>query len=271
MTPQQQVIERCNQMVARARELYGLELSNVQVRFDLKGRCAGQAYMKRGALGVRFNRDMLTREAFDHVLNETVPHEYAHIVCFVDPRRGRNHDHGWANVCRELGGTGARRHREEVVFGKGKTFEYITTHGHKVRVSETIHKRIQGGTTYTYAQGKGKVNAQCTHMLVGVSGRTLTQLVISKPMNHPDEIEMARRQAMVNELRARQAALAASTPAPAFDRAASKGSIARSIMLSASGKTKDEIIATIMFATGHTKQMANAYYIMHASSMGLPV
>lgn len=51
----QQIQDRCVQVIAKAKELYGLDFSKVQIRFDLKGRAAGQAYCKAGQYGVRFN------------------------------------------------------------------------------------------------------------------------------------------------------------------------------------------------------------------------
>lgn len=267
MTPQQQVIAKCKEMVARAQELYGMDLSNVRVRFDLKGRAAGQAYRRGGEYGVRFNHDMMTREAFEHLLNETVPHEYAHIICFMNPQHGRNHDYGWARVCSALGGSAKRTHSEEIVYGKGRTFEYTTTNGHKVRLSETMHKKVQRGVAYNYRQGKGTVNMFCTYTLVGVSGRSIAQPVTPRPQNHPAAIEEFVKQRAIEALPRPEP----KPVAPAFESSASKGSIARSIMLAATGKTKDEIVAAIMFATGHTKQMANAFYITNAVKMGLPV
>src|SRR5574337_453766 len=103
-TQAQLILDKCNEVVAKARELYGLDLSKVQIRMDLRGRAAGVAMRRGGIYTVRFNRDMMTREAFDHVLNNTVPHEFAHIVCFMNPSLGKNHDYGWARVCERLGG-----------------------------------------------------------------------------------------------------------------------------------------------------------------------
>lgn len=125
-TPQQQVIQKCNEVVAKAKELYGVDLSVVRIGFNLKGRVAGWAAMK-GRIGgpvsysVRFNYDMLARGCEDtlrDMLEDTVPHELAHIVCFMKPSLGKNHDEGWKRVCEALGGTRARTHKLEVVFGK---------------------------------------------------------------------------------------------------------------------------------------------------------
>jgi len=181
MTPQQQqIIEKCKQVVEKVRILYNMDLSNVLVRFDLKGRSAGMASRRSSTYYVRFNADMLTRDAFSHVINDTVPHEYAHIVCFMNPNLGRNHDAGWARVCEQLGGSGARCHKEEVVFGKGTTYEYTATCGNKVRVSQVMHSRIQAGKVYVW-KNHGEVNKNCAYSVVGVQGKTLAQPIIRTP------------------------------------------------------------------------------------------
>lgn len=287
-TQAQLILNKCNEVIAKARELYGLDLSRVQIRMDLKGRAAGLAMRRGSVYSVRFNRDMMTREAFDHVLNNTVPHEFAHIVCFMNPTLGRNHDHGWARVCEQLGGNAKRTHREEVVYGKGATYEYTTDRGHKVRCSQQIHAKIQRGVTYTY-RNKGKVTQLCAHSIVGVQGRTLAQPIIKQAVNHPAVIEesihsarpsqdeMARRAAMVAQLRivqqianpvqARIAPVAAT-----FDPGVSKASVARAITLSGyrAGYPAEKIIQAIMAACNQGKAQATAYFKDSCGKVGVP-
>lgn len=283
----QQILDKCKEVVLKARELYGFDLSVVQIKFDLKGRAAGQARRINNRYFVRFNRDMLTREAFNHVLNNTVPHEFAHIICFMDPRLGRDHDGGWARVCQSLGGTPNRCHSEEFVYGKGITYEYVTSLGFKVRCSQQIHAKIQRGISYKY-RSKGTVSSLSAHSIVGMSGRTLAAPIVKQQApNSPDQIEMARRQAMVEALREqeRRAKLARemraidavlqppkSPAAATFNPGESKASVARAIMLSGyrAGKTADQIIEAIMFANGHTKQLATAYFKNNTARVGIP-
>lgn len=179
MTQHQQIIDKCKAVFAIAERLYGVDMSKVGIRFDLKGSCAGMAHRNRGQYFMRFNNDMLGREAFDHVLNDTVPHEIAHIVCFMKPEFGRNHDNGWKRVCYSLGGSAKRCHKEEVVYAKGITFEYTSTTGHKCRVSETIHKRIQAGRHRTFAKrALGRLDNTCAYAIVGKQGSTLAKPVV---------------------------------------------------------------------------------------------
>jgi SprT protein len=130
-TPQTRVLAKCKEVFARAMELYGTDLSKVAISFDLRGRVGGWASAKGTPrrYAMRFNHDMLLREEKE-MIDEVVPHEIAHIVCFMKPQLGRNHDYGWAHVCRQLGGTGNRTHDMPVVYGNGVTYEYTTTRGH---------------------------------------------------------------------------------------------------------------------------------------------
>ena len=282
----QQILERCQQVIAKAKELYGLDMSKVQIRFDLRGRAAGQAYRRGMQYGVRFNRDMLTREAFDHVLNNTVPHEIAHIACFMNPNLGSNHNRGWERVCVALGGSGATRHQEDVVMGKGTTYEYITDMGHSVRIGDRHHRHVQAGGTLKFRKGKGTINQLCTYSIVGVNGRTLANPIVKKAPNHPDAVEMARRMAMVEELRRQQTAPAATpaarpvTPAaPLVNRVQplqmggeSKAAISRRIMLSGfkGGKSYEEIIAAMQAANGYDRQLARGTFKANAPKVGIP-
>jgi len=160
--------------IARAEKMYGVDMSTVQVRFDLKGTAAGMA----GAVGLRsnptyylrFNTTMINGEGYAHVLNDTVPHEVAHMVCFMNPRLGKGHNSGWARVCRALGGSGETRHKEEVVYAKGNTYEYTCTEGTTARFSQQRHNKIQRGIiSFNIKQG-GRIDRTSAYQVVGISG-----------------------------------------------------------------------------------------------------
>jgi len=117
-----QVQTKVNQLINRANKLYGLTLPEITVRFDLRGRAAGQAGRDYRGYYLRFNVDMMQNSSWDHLYTDTVPHEVAHIVCFVNPMLGKHHNPGWQRVCRQLGGSGQRCHKEEVTYANGKTY-----------------------------------------------------------------------------------------------------------------------------------------------------
>jgi len=171
----------------KAQELYNVDMSQVQIRFDLKGTAAGIAAMeyingKSRLAYVRFNTTMINGSGFEHVLNDTVPHEVAHLVGFMTCR-DNGHGTFWRNACIALGGSGQTHHNEEVVYAKGKTYEYTCTQGTQHRFSEQRHKKIQRGSSYSLRKG-GDVNKTCSYEVVGISGnpvKTTKQVEPIKP------------------------------------------------------------------------------------------
>jgi predicted SprT family Zn-dependent metalloprotease len=108
------------------------------------------------------NKHLIEREqTFEAILNDTVPHEMAHIICFLHPRLGKNHDIGWRKVCKELGGTGNTCHKHLVKYARGKTYQYTTTLGIDMNVSQVRHRRIQSGIIYDYGK-HGTLNKDCS-------------------------------------------------------------------------------------------------------------
>ena len=270
-TPQQQVAENTKACFDKAKELYGLDLSRVHIRFDLKGRAAGQACRRGSQYAIRYNHDMLTREAFDHVLNNTVPHEVAHIVCFMDPRLGSDHNSGWERVCKALGGTGATRHKEEVVYGKGCTYEYTTDRGNKVRVGDKYHKDIQAGRPLRYRNGIGTVTKQCAYSIVGVQGRTLAAPVVKVATATVAPVQAIVPAAVVPVVRP-VAPAPRTYPVPAFGAAVSKAARSRAIMMAghAINEPYENIIAAMMQACGYDRQLARATYKANYLKVGCP-
>jgi len=286
-TPQQQIIDKCKAVFTKVKELYGLDMSHVGIRFDLKGRAAGYAHRNGDRFYMRFNNDMLTREAFEHVINDTVPHEIAHIVCFTNRTLGSKHDAGWARVCRALGGSGARCHDEEVVFGKGTTYEYTTDRGNKVRVSDKHHNVIQGGRPVTWTKGLGKVVAHSAYSIVGVQGRTLATPVVKVPVVPVAAVKPfvptqpapgawypgAVNRAVTVPTVAPVQQPVVRTPAVTFAAGASKASISRSIMLAGHtrGLPYEQIIAAMQAACGYDRQLARATFKANCVKVGIPV
>ena len=79
---QQQIRDRVAQCIALAEQKFGISMPTVDVRFDLRGRAAGMACMRGNQFFLRFNvgHMKLGGKTWEHLLNETVPHEVAHSV-----------------------------------------------------------------------------------------------------------------------------------------------------------------------------------------------
>lgn len=289
-----QVRAKCMQVIELAKAAYGIDMTGIQVSFNLSGRTAGKAGGKRlrdtvmSNYYVKFNRDMLTRVAADHIINDTVPHELAHIICFIRPELGKNHDYGWASVCRKLGGTGKRTHDEDVVFGNGTTYEYTTSTGKKMRISDQKHAKVQRGHVLRYSKGFGSISITCPYSIVGRHGRTLETPIVKQaplPSNHPTEIEKhvmhtdgghhwspeAIRKVLRDSIIVKTV-VPAKTVAPMTQSGLSKAAMARAVMLSGhnAGKSYEEIITAIMAATGHDRQLSRSYYKGNYAKVGCP-
>ena len=163
---------KVQQCIALAESKFGITMPNVQIRFDLRGRAAGMAGMKANYQGgrtfyLRFNIQhiQLGGKTYEHLLNDTVPHEVAHTVCQAFPQFGKNHDAGWKRVCVALGGNGTRCYSENdapEAVALQRPWVYITTAGKEVRVTKVLHSKIQRGAAYT-VRGKGSINNQCQY------------------------------------------------------------------------------------------------------------
>jgi predicted SprT family Zn-dependent metalloprotease len=172
------IVNRCGEVVADANRLFGTQLSP-QINFDLRGRVAGMAsWYRLNTPGgfvltkqiVKFNREMIMGSGFLHILQHTVPHEVAHLVCAARPELGRNHNPGWRRVCMALGGNGQRCHSEEVAYAHG-TYVYIATCGTRVTLSKTIHSRIQAGQNRYLRKTRGQLNKFCAWAPLGQEPR----------------------------------------------------------------------------------------------------
>jgi predicted SprT family Zn-dependent metalloprotease len=163
----QAVRNKVNECINDAERTFGITMPKVDVRFDLTGRAAGMAGMRYGAFYLRFNVSHMSLggQTWEHLLNDTVPHEVAHTVCQAFPKFGRSHNDGWKQVCVALGGNGRRCYSEEdapEAIAAMRPYVYVTTNGNTVRVTKVIHGKIQTrGASYSYKGGKGSINRQC--------------------------------------------------------------------------------------------------------------
>lgn len=155
----QMVLDKVAQLIVKANTKYRTTLPKIEVRFDLRGRCAGQAGRWQGQWMMRFNTDMMLNEGWDHLYNNTVPHELAHVVCMYEGT-DRGHGRAWRNTCIELGGNGERCHNEKVTYANGKTFYYTSSNGRVIELSSVRHNKVQKGETYRWRDGS-RIDRTC--------------------------------------------------------------------------------------------------------------
>lgn len=165
----------------------GQTLPDIQVKFDLRGRVAGWAGSRGGRYFMRFNTDMMQNAAWTHVINNTVPHELAHVICFV---QGTDSGHGgvWVRTCRALGGNGERCHSEQVTYAKGRTYVYTTSTGRTIHLSSIKHGKIQQGASYTGRNGLGRIDRRCAYHVLGQ-----TVSPVTAPVSQPATVQPPRQ------------------------------------------------------------------------------
>lgn len=135
-------------LVNEAENAFNIPLPYIDLKFDLKGRSAGQAIRKGSNYSIRLNVDMINNSSFEHIIEDTLPHELAHIICMFT-KSDRGHGKVWKSVCKTLGGSGERCHSEQVIPARNtQKFKYITTCGQTITVSKNRHNKIQNGIKY---------------------------------------------------------------------------------------------------------------------------
>jgi predicted SprT family Zn-dependent metalloprotease len=157
-------IARIWEVVEMANKKFGTNInkSNLTIDLGMKGNSAGQASIKcvngrsaklkdhdELALRLRLNA-VAIQEHLEDTLNDTIPHEVAHLVNFYDhyvPGRkhsGNAHDAGWTRIAMALGCTGERTHTLEL---RTNVFDYTLNDGSQVKIGPKHHKKIQNGAT----------------------------------------------------------------------------------------------------------------------------
>lgn len=164
--------QKVDECIQKARTKYGVTLADVDVRFDIRGhRIAGQAGHRYGTFFLRFH-PVACEQHLQEMLDEVVPHEVAHLVCYESPMLGRKHNWGWKNVCIALGGTGSRTHTLNL---GGPTqserlqkhldrrpFVYRDSQGTERKVTSQCHKAMQlKGKVYIYRDNRGRIDRSC--------------------------------------------------------------------------------------------------------------
>jgi len=136
-----------------AERYYAMVIATPSVDFDLKGGCAGKATPSKHHISLN---GVLLVENFEAYLEDTIPHEVAHIVCHVKygwlrTANGGISHHGkeWKAIMRALGAEPTRCHNMDVsnVKRKMRQFSYFCPDCLAcVSMSIIRHNRVTKGT-----------------------------------------------------------------------------------------------------------------------------
>ena len=93
------IIDRTQYYIQQANQLMKLELSDIDIVFDLKGKASGMFVVKPSQIYIRYNEIVFSQYFEDAAVN-TVAHEVAHYVVFsiFGGRKVKPHGREWKHV-----------------------------------------------------------------------------------------------------------------------------------------------------------------------------
>lgn len=143
--------ERTGALLAAAAQHYRTPIPRPLIRFDLRGRAAGQVRIHQARTWeIRYNPTLLAQNPEDF-LAQTLPHEVAHLVVYrLFGRQIRPHGPQWRAVMTFFGAPPERCHRYDLTGVSTRSVRrYDYRCGCRVhRLSSIRHNRIGAGGVY---------------------------------------------------------------------------------------------------------------------------
>lgn len=130
----------------RAEELYKVDLSQMKLRVDMRGRCMGEAtvYNDNSSL-IRLSIEGCSKFRVA-MISDTIPHEIAHVVASLKGSTG--HSKLWKSICITLGGLGETLHYHALTPAV-RQFRYENING-TIDISIVRHNKLQRGKVPWY-------------------------------------------------------------------------------------------------------------------------
>lgn len=139
-----EALQKVRETFAKANAIFGREFRASSVRFDLRGRVAGQALCISNV--IRLN-EILMNENREDFIAQTIPHEVAHIIAHqLYGSRIKAHGVEWQGIMRRLGLKPTRCHNYDTtsVARQTRKFSYFCA-CQEIKVGPKIHANIQNG------------------------------------------------------------------------------------------------------------------------------
>lgn len=140
----------------RSIELFGVDLTGIKIKCELKGIAAGKYYPKRDLINL--NRDLIQQYP-DEMINNILCHEVAHHITYkLYGGRVKPHGKEWKEICGSIGGVPEIYHSLPTTkVKKFKRYRYICECGEHLLTS-IRHNRIQKGVAYFCKKCKKKLS-----------------------------------------------------------------------------------------------------------------
>lgn len=148
-----ELMQRVERKLDECMEMIPQPLTRPFVVYDLRGKHAGYANNTR----IRLNADLLNDPRYvDNMIDDTVVHEFAHVVVRQLYPGSQSHGETWKAVMRRLGIERPQRcHDYEVVPARTHARMLYVCGCQEHWVTKITHNRIKRGITYTCRQCKG--------------------------------------------------------------------------------------------------------------------
>lgn len=149
---------KINQLREKVKEIFGIEIAEIEIRYDVKGRVAGYAYTAITNPYIRLNGQLLDKYN-DEFINDTVVHEFTHIATNLIFNMNCGHNKNFYYVGEKLGYNLTRCHNFEVEKARSVSRDYIYQAECNCQFSLTsiLHKRIQNGQIRKCSKHGGKI------------------------------------------------------------------------------------------------------------------
>lgn len=159
----QEVHDKIKECVWIAQSRYGKYFRIPTVSYDIRGAVAGKAFIYQNHIKLN---PVLLRENKDHFINQTVPHEVAHLIAHqVYGNRIRPHGREWASIMSLFGRPANRCHSYEVTRSRTVKMHEVKC-GCKTKMISSIryNRMVKGLATY---------KCKRCHQLINLSSSSL--------------------------------------------------------------------------------------------------
>lgn len=165
------LVRACFEKALREIDGYTLSEQDVPIVFYAKGNTAGRMKWDKIAgnliFNIEFSIDAIAKD-WDHMTQETIPHEIAHIVdVFIHDGKSSHHNAVWKRYARALGCKGDRCHSIATDRARRKSVkrrvQYIVDCGTEVWLTMNMHNKIQRGAWRVLKANQARITAShCT-------------------------------------------------------------------------------------------------------------
>lgn len=147
-TGKDEFIARTRECQALARKLFPafiLKDEELPIVFTLSGRSAGMAKRRGNIYNIEFNVEAIYKDR-EEMLNNTIPHEMAHIVDMFIHGGSSSHGPRWKAIAHSLGCDLQRTHSIPLTKARRtKRYQYIASCGSEVEIGTRHHRMVQHG------------------------------------------------------------------------------------------------------------------------------